>query len=975
MLPNLYDNLGRETTQHLPYTSATADGSYKADAFSAQPSFYGNTTILAGQGESAANAVGRTVYEPSPMGRPVEVFAPGNSWSGTYGGTDPSTRGSVKGSYRANTAADAVKVWKVSAYPKGIGQWGVYAATGDYAAGELHKDAVTDEHGKQVLQFTDKNGRTVLRKVQLTATADNGSGSGYTGWLCTYYVYDDFGQLKACIQPEAVKKMSESGNWTLTQDILDEQCFRYEYDARGRAVLQKSPGTGEKRMLYDARGRAVAVQDANMRSGNQWIVTIYDELDRVVKTGIYVNSSDYAQLYAQTAAQAAFSPTIDLLTETHYDGLDATAGVSATFREDWNNEFAPTNNSQYPYPQMPAKGTEAYLKGAVTWTRTKVMDGSGRYLAATSVYDEDGRAVQTQSQNITGGVDVSTVQYGWAGQALVNVQKTQDTKVTGGGVTVVVSRMTYDDLGRLAATEKKQSDARVANGAMTAYRTVAVLQYDALGQLRKKELGRQKEDTDVELPSPLETLNYDYNIRGWLLGVNRDYLRDPNSLDQGDGNTTDGERFTTSNEGPVTYLTTNYFGFDLGYDKPQNNLVGNQSYAARQLNGSITGMTWKGANDRWVRRYDFRYDAANRLLQADFGQYTNGSFKKDKVDYSVRMGNDGSDPLSAYDCNGNILRMSQMGLRKDNSGSILVDGLAYTYTPGTNRLLGVQDAAASTTADNLGDFNKIPHTGDDYGYDANGNLKTDRNKGITNVVYNYLDQATTITLANKKIEYLYDATGSQLQKKVTEGTKVTTTSYVGIGVYESVQDGPNPTPETLQYFGMEEGRVRVSSSGGTGHFAYDYFIADHLGNTRMVLTDDYDVASPILEASSYYPFGLKMAAIGYRSALGVANPSGYQGGSSDFEDATGWNGFALRNYDPQVGRFVQADPFDQFASPYVGMGNDPVNNADPSGGLTVDFGTIGQITGSALADRALITLPRATAWTVRWAATAGRAPL
>jgi len=38
------------------------------------------------------------------------------------------------------------------------------------------------------------------------------------------------------------------------------------------------------------------------------------------------------------------------------------------------------------------------------------------------------------------------------------------------------------------------------------------------------------------------------------------------------------------------------------------------------------------------------------------------------------------------------------------------------------------------------------------------------------------------------------------------------------------------------------------------------------------------------------------------------------------------------------------------------MGNDPVNLTDPSGGFSIDFGTIGQITGSVLADRALITL-------------------
>lgn len=58
----------------------------------------------------------------------------------------------------------------------------------------------------------------------------------------------------------------------------------------------------------------------------------------------------------------------------------------------------------------------------------------------------------------------------------------------------------------------------------------------------------------------------------------------------------------------------------------------------------------------------------------------------------------------------------------------------------------------------------------------------------------------------------------------------------------------------------------------------------------------------------------------------------YQGDFSEFDEDIGWNQFDLRAYDPQVGRFVQADPFHQFPSPYTDMGNDPINLIDPSGG-------------------------------------------
>lgn len=74
----------------------------------------------------------------------------------------------------------------------------------------------------------------------------------------------------------------------------------------------------------------------------------------------------------------------------------------------------------------------------------------------------------------------------------------------------------------------------------------------------------------------------------------------------------------------------------------------------------------------------------------------------------------------------------------------------------------------------------------------------------------------------------------------------------------------------------------------------------------------------------------------------LQNPYQYQGNYSEFDDETQWNEFELRNYDPQIGRFVQVDPFDQFPSPYTGMGNDPVNYVDPSGGFSISG-----ITGSS----------------------------
>jgi len=103
----------------------------------------------------------------------------------------------------------------------------------------------------------------------------------------------------------------------------------------------------------------------------------------------------------------------------------------------------------------------------------------------------------------------------------------------------------------------------------------------------------------------------------------------------------------------------------------------------------------------------------------------------------------------------------------------------------------------------------------------------------------------------------------------------------------------------------------------------------------FVYFDNFEVThvrGRLIEENAYYAYGLKIAGISSKAFDAPKNPCGYQADYSEFDDETQWNEFALRNYDPQIGRFVQADPYDQFPSPYTGMGNDPVNKVDPSGG-------------------------------------------
>jgi len=70
----------------------------------------------------------------------------------------------------------------------------------------------------------------------------------------------------------------------------------------------------------------------------------------------------------------------------------------------------------------------------------------------------------------------------------------------------------------------------------------------------------------------------------------------------------------------------------------------------------------------------------------------------------------------------------------------------------------------------------------------------------------------------------------ETQDGVLRLLEVTTTLY--LGAFNYVND-------SLQFVGHEEGRIRPKTIGNIANgFAYDYMLKDHLGNIRMVLTDE-----------------------------------------------------------------------------------------------------------------------------------------
>ena len=795
----------------------------------------------------------------------VKQTAPGNSWTGA-------NRGTIM-TMRANNAGDSVRLWEVD-----------YSTTGDvpvttvsYLPGTLTVKEATDENGHKTVSYTNMQGQTILVKQQL----DTAATGAYRAWLCTYYVYDEMGLLKFVLPPKAVGQLA-IGNWQLSTVVLNELCYQYKYDDLHRPIEKKVPGADWSYMVYDQRNRPVFVQDATLRlpsfggaGGGQWAYTLYDAIDRPVQTGLmtlnitrdslqhYVDahtgqgdtavvtttdstvksiptdpvypirdvgigqykathsiafengfeSEDNADFETEIVAQQAGAvfTTATTITDNPLPPQGVTTALNLLYYDNYtqaNKTFDNSQNSKLDigsntsYTEAMPTTYSLLLRGKATSSKTRVIEdpadlAKGRWMETVSYYDKYGRVIQTLADNYKGGQDVGMVRYDYTGKALCSYSLHSNPAATVNNLRVKTN-MDYDRSGRLLQVTKQLNDNDSTK------RVIQRNVYNELGQLATKKIG-QKTSEDV---TAMEVQDYSYTLRGWLASLN---WTSP-SPSQGGG----------LQSGAVE---NRWFGYKMNYD--------NGSTA--QYNGNISSIQWQSDGDKAERSYTYAYDAVNRLLAADFNQKfgstwakTDGSFT---IDYSVKMG-DGVHPETAYDENGNIKSMTQKGLLLNTSSNI--DSLQYNYAVNSNKLMSVTDLV--TTNNKLGDFTDGNTTGDDYTYNNSGSLTADKNKGHT-IAYNQFNLPYKITIPGKgDITYIYSATGAKLEKRThilhdstnhnEEITKAT--AYISGYIYQDNQ---------LQFFGHEEGRIRIKDSL-SGGFVYDYFLKDHLGNIRTVLTEE-----------------------------------------------------------------------------------------------------------------------------------------
>jgi RHS repeat-associated protein len=95
------------------------------------------------------------------------------------------------------------------------------------------------------------------------------------------------------------------------------------------------------------------------------------------------------------------------------------------------------------------------------------------------------------------------------------------------------------------------------------------------------------------------------------------------------------------------------------------------------------------------------------------------------------------------------------------------------------------------------------------------------------------------------------------------------------------------------------------------------------------------IRGALLETNEFYPYGLKMANISYKSASTITNRYGWNGGN-EYEDEgeLNYSNTFFRKYDAQIGKFTGIDMYaEKYAgiNPYQFGANNPVMFNDPMG--------------------------------------------
>ncbi|MDW9378607.1 DUF6443 domain-containing protein [Chryseobacterium sp. JV558] len=853
--PIKYDAFGRQVQDYLPIPQGgTLNGAITLDPLSNVSSTpYGTEKIYS-----------EKILENSPLDRILSQKQVGTAWDNKP----------VQFGYDANADGEVKKFTATFTYTNFESK---LILSGSYGIGQLYKNTVTDEDGNSTIEFKNGQGQVVLVRKVISATEN----------ADTYYVYNDYNQLAYVISPKASVEADPN-------TVLNDLCYQYKYDGRNRLVEKKLPGKGWEYMVYDKQDRLIMVQDAVMGALKQWLFTKYDQFGRAAYTGLYTSTQAYGtagRAAEQVSADAkgsnnvARSSTIGFTNNgvgVYYDNGSASYPGSVTTLLTVNyydtyptgspavtNVFTQPLLTDNPANAQTTKGllTASYVKNIEddNWTRNFLW------------YDTKGRNIGSRSRNYLGGYTVINNKLDYTGVILQ--ANTYHRRLGTDPEKIIVEKFTYDSQNRLL-TQTHQIGSNPVE-------YLSQNKYNELSQLESKKVG------GTAAVSPLQTIAYQYNIRGWMTKVN-----DPANLN----------------------------GKLFGYEMKYNNPVYTNTSSGR-FNGNIAEIDWNISSAEGLKRYNYQYDSLNRMLKGAYSQPNSSVAQNDYFNEEL-----------SYDLNGNIKTLKRFSWpAAGGTTAEKIDDLIYNYQNGDKSNVLDRITLPPGVINNRSGYDALQGT---MAYNPNGNM-TDHPDRKMKIIYNYLNLPNYISVNEGLIgisntSYTYRADGTKISKTYSMNGSIET-NYLDGFQYDNRHAYDTSaslyTVPVLKFVPTSEGYYDFTEN------KYIYNYTDHLGNVRVSYRSNGSGGTEVIDANNYYPFGLKHQESPITLAPFGGVPYNYKYNGKELQES-GMYDYGARMYMPDIGKWGVVDPLAETSrrwSPYTYAFNNPIRFIDPDGRQATDI--------------------------------------
>lgn len=802
-------------------------------------------------------------------------------------------------------------------------------------------------------------------------------GKGTVNELAKTYAYGNFGNRKSettsgygIASRTTTTASSANGQFLASiKNAMDHQEVQDYEPQFGNLTNRTGPNGLTTTYEYDSYGRETAVQTQNgvrTETAREWCNSGLGHVCSVPAITISYSAQNVS--YIVTTRQKGgvglveFTPPIKLYFDQYdrevrresisFDGssiyidtnYDALGRVAAKTQPYFSTSSIEKNPEQYTYDVLGRINQSTSVTGTVvainysglTTTTTTSVTNPSRVEIKVDTYNAIGQLISTQDNAL------QTLRFGYD----ANGNRTTTTDPSGNVITIA-----YDDFGRKIWMDDPDMGrwdyTYNALGELTSQKDaknqITSMQYDVLGRMTSRN------DHD----GLVSEWHYNDNLKIGNTTRNKaisklDYTTSSNGYQKD---------LYYDNFGRVAYSTVNIAGTnyrtDTTYDEysrldkityPES--IGRFEVKHVYQNGFLHKVTSiDGALSYW--QADFR--RANGQVQSD--HYGNNIQIMRDFDAGGRttwlnMGDATSvyEAYYAYDSIGNVTQRKTQ--RDQGAATVLMED--YTYD-NLNRLTGVNINGmgnVTTQYDGLGNItNKSgmgayaysvnkPHAvelvaGNTYVYDANGNISNGAGRTVTWSSYNKPSKIENLEAVS---DFSYGPERARFRHTDKDKTANTTqvTDYVG-DLFEKVVNGTlTEYKHTIRAAGET---IALHTTRSNSITTTEYLLKDTQGSV-VAATDETGAVTAHFD---YDAFGSRRAMLGesFISEFISSLPRGYTG--HEHLDKLGLIHMNGRVYDPEIARFLSADPIVQAPNNlqslnrYSYVMNNPMKFTDPSG--------------------------------------------